>query len=50
MKGGLKRGQKIFVMSYSDNYDNWNGLEGTWANIQTESGQRGWVFSPLIKF
>ncbi len=48
--GGLKRGQKIFVLSYSDNYDNWNGLEGTWANIQTESGQRGWVFSPLIKF
>lgn len=48
--GGLKRGQKIFVMSYSDNYDNWNGLEGTWANIQTESGQRGWVFSPLIKY
>lgn len=48
--GGLKRGQKIFVLSYSDNYDNWNGLEGTWANIQTESGQRGWVFSPLIKY
>jgi len=48
--GCLKRRQKIFVMSYSDNYDNWNGLEGTWANVQTESGQRGWVFSPLIKY
>ncbi|HVE56647.1 MAG TPA: SH3 domain-containing protein [Pyrinomonadaceae bacterium] len=47
---GLKRGQKIYVVGYSDNYDYWNGLEGTWANIQTESGQRGWVFSPLIKY
>jgi len=47
---GLKRGQKVFVLSFSENYDYWNGLEGTWANIQTESGQRGWVFSPLIKY
>lgn len=48
--GGLKRGQKIYVLGYSDNYDYWNGLEGTWANVQTETGQRGWVFSPLIRY
>ncbi len=48
--GNLKRGQKIYVMGNSTNYDSWNGLEGTWANVQTESGQRGWVFSPLIKY
>ncbi len=47
---GLKRGQKVYILSYSNNYDYWNGLEGNWANIQTESGQRGWVFSPLIRY
>lgn len=48
--GSLQRGQKVFVLSYSDNYDKWNGMEGTWANIQTETGERGWVFSPLLKY
>ena len=48
--GNLRRGQKIYVLGYSDNTDYWNGLEGKWANIQTETGQRGWVFSPLINY
>lgn len=44
----LKRGQKIYIIEYSDNYDYWNGMEGNWAYVQTENGSRGWVFSPLI--
>lgn len=44
----LKRGQKIYIINYSENYDYWNGMEGNWAYIQTENGSRGWVFSPLI--
>ena len=44
----LKRGQKIYIINYSDNTDYWNGMEGSWAYIQTESGGRGWVFAPLI--
>lgn len=44
----LKSGQKIYIIRYSDNYDYWNGTEGNWAYVQTESGSRGWVFSPLI--
>lgn len=48
--GNLRRGQKIYVIGNSTNYDSWKGMEGNWANIQTESGQRGWVFSPLIKY
>ena len=44
----LKRGQKIYIINYSENYDYWNGMEGNWAYIQTEGGSRGWVFSPLI--
>lgn len=47
---GLKRGQKVYILGYSNNYDYWNGLEGKWANVQTEGGQRGWVFSPLLDF
>lgn len=46
----LKRGQKIYIINYSDNYDSWNGMEGNWAYVQTESGGRGWVFSPLISY
>jgi hypothetical protein len=34
----------------SDNSDYWNGKEGNWAYIQTESGSRGWVFSPLLNY
>jgi hypothetical protein len=48
--GSLRKGQKVYVIGNSTNYDNWNGMEGTWANIQTETGQRGWVFSPLINY
>ncbi len=44
----LKRGQKIYIINYSENYDYWNGLEGNWAYVQTENGSRGWVFAPLI--
>lgn len=46
----LRRGQKIYVINYSDNYDYWNGMEGNWAYVQTESGGRGWVFTPLINY
>lgn len=48
--GSLRKDQKVYVIGNSTNYDNWQGMEGTWANIQTETGQRGWVFSPLIKY
>jgi hypothetical protein len=48
--GSLKNGQKVYVLSYSDRKDYWNGMEGNWLNVQTETGQRGWVFAPLIKY
>ena len=46
----LRRGQKIYVINYSDNFDYWNGMEGNWAYVQTESGGRGWVFTPFIGY
>ena len=48
--GRLNRGQKIFVIEYSTNFDNWNGTTANWAFIQTESGKRGWVFTPFIGY
>ncbi len=48
--GRLNRGQKVFVIQYSANYDNWNGTTANWALIQTESGKRGWVFTPFIGY
>jgi hypothetical protein len=44
----LKKGQRVFVIRYSDNTDMWKGVESNWAYIQTESGSRGWVFTPFI--
>ncbi|MGI8788643.1 MAG: SH3 domain-containing protein [Pyrinomonadaceae bacterium] len=44
----LRRGQKIYIINYSNNTNYWNGMEGNWAYIQTENGGRGWVFSPLL--
>lgn len=44
----LKKGQRVFVIRYSDRTDMWNGVESNWAYIQTEGGTRGWVFTPFI--
>ncbi len=46
----LRRGQKVYAIRYSDNYDYWNGMQANWAYIQTESGKRGWVFTPFISY
>ncbi len=46
----LKKGQRVFVISYSDNYDDWKGIRANWAYIQTENGRRGWVFTPFITY
>jgi hypothetical protein len=46
----LRRGQKIYLLGYSDNYDLWNGVRANWAQIQTDSGKRGWVFTPFISY
>ncbi len=44
----LKKGQRVFVIRYSENTDMWKGTESNWAYIQTENGKRGWVFTPFI--
>lgn len=46
----LRRGQRVYLLSYSDNFDYWNGIRSNWALIQTENGKRGWVFTPFISY
>lgn len=46
----LKKGEKVFVIEESDNYDEWQGTEANWAYIQKEDGSRGWVFTPFISY
>lgn len=47
--GGFKRGQKVYVINYSDNYEYFNNLYSNYAYVQTESGKRGWVYAAFIK-
>jgi Bacterial SH3 domain len=44
----LTRGQKVYVLQFSDNYDVWNGIRSNWALIETDKGKRGWVFTRFI--
>ena len=48
--GKLSKGQRLYVISYSDNYDDWQGTTANWAYVQTESGARGWVFTPFVYY
>lgn len=52
--GSLYRGQKIYVIQYSNNYETFINKDGrelyaNYAYIQTEGGKRGWVYTAYIK-
>jgi hypothetical protein len=47
--GSLKQGQRLYLIKYSDNYDNINGIDSNWAYIQTEEGKKGWVFGHYVQ-
>ena len=47
---GLYRGQRLYVISQSNNYTTWGGVNGNWTLVETDEGTRGWVFSPLIRY
>ena len=47
---GLYRGQRLYVISQSNNYTTWGGVTGNWTLVETDEGTRGWVFSPLIRY
>ena len=47
--GGLKLNQRLYLIKYSDNYDNINGVDSNWAYVQTEDGRKGWVFGAYVQ-
>lgn len=46
--GGLRRGQKVFVIAYSSNYERFDYHYANFAYIQTESGKKGWVYTAFL--
>jgi hypothetical protein len=49
--GGITRGQRMYVMNLSSNYDTWRGITANWAYVQLEnSPARGWVFTYFISY
>ena len=47
--GGLHRGQKVYVIEYSSQYERFQNLYSNYAYIQTDSGKRGWVYAAYIR-
>lgn len=47
---GLSKGQRLFVLQMSSNYDTWRGITANWAYVQPEnSSVRGWVFTYFVR-
>jgi hypothetical protein len=43
--GELTRGDQVWIIRESSNYDTYNGVTSNWAEIQTVNGSlHGWVF------
>jgi hypothetical protein len=47
--GKLYNGQKLYVISYSDRYETFGNKYSNYAYVQTESGERGWVYAAYIR-
>ena len=47
--GGLSRGQRVYVIEYSSQYERFQNLYSNYAYIQTDSGKRGWVYAAYIR-
>jgi len=49
--GRLSRGQRLWVIEYSPNYDTWRGFTANWAYVQPDnSPTRGWVFTKFVGY
>jgi serine/threonine-protein kinase len=44
----LSRGQRLYVLQMSTNYDNWRGFTSNWAYVKTDTGASGWVFGHFV--
>lgn len=54
-KGKLRSGQKVYVIGYSSEYESFTSnktgesYNSNYAQVQTESGQTGWVYAAFLK-
>ena len=46
----IRKGQRVYIQSYSSHTDTWKGRTGKWAYINTDDGSSGWVFTPLLRY
>lgn len=47
----ISRGQQLWVIATSTNYQTWNGINSNWTQVQIyNSTVRGWVFSPFVSY
>lgn len=51
--GKFQRGQKVYVLGYSDNFEVFSGKSGTYnsnyAQVQTSTGKKGWIYAAFLK-
>lgn len=45
--GSIKRNQRLYILEYGD-LDTIKGVEEPWVYVQTEEGNRGWVFGQYV--
>jgi Bacterial SH3 domain len=48
--GKLQRGQTVYVINTSSNYDNWQGIYSNWAYVQLPNGKKGWMFNTFVTY
>ncbi|MDR2782587.1 MAG: SH3 domain-containing protein [Treponema sp.] len=44
----LKQGNAVQVLAYGE-YADWNGITAKWAQVKTEDGKTGWLFSRYLE-
>jgi Bacterial SH3 domain len=48
--GKLQKGQTLYVINTSSNYDNWQGIYSNWAYVQLPNGKKGWMFNTFVSY
>jgi Bacterial SH3 domain len=46
--GKLQKGQTLYVINTSSNYDYWQGIYSNWAYVQLPNGKKGWMFNTFV--
>ncbi len=48
--GKLQKGQTVYVINTSSNYDYWQGIYSNWAYVQLPNGKKGWMFNTFVTY